>query len=163
VEIAAILDTTPTAVNSVLQRARATLEGPVAPGPAGLDPQDPVARRLVEAYVTAFERADVAAITQLVTADVVLEMPPVATWFAGRDDFGRFMTTVFARRGGGWRMTVTAANGQPALVAYAPGTAGTLEMHSYQVLDVQPAGIQRTTVFYDQALMVHLGVPAQPT
>jgi RNA polymerase sigma-70 factor (ECF subfamily) len=56
-------------------------------------------------------------------------------------------------------MIPTRANGQPALIAYAGTDAGTIGPHSYQVLDVGAGGIRRTTVFYDQALMAHFGVP----
>ena len=155
-EIADALDTTPAAVNSALQRARATLAG--ASGEPSLDPDDPVARRFVEAYAAAVERADVAAIRAFVTADVVLEMPPVPAWFVGSADFARFMDATLTRRTG-WRMIATRANGQPALIAYAGTDAGTIGPHSYQVLDVGAGGIRRTTVFYDQALMAHFGVP----
>ena len=155
-EIAAALDTTTAAVNSALQRARATLAG--AAGEPSLDPDDPAARRFVEAYADAVERADIEAIRALVTADVVLEMPPVPEWFVGPDDYARFMGAALARRTG-WRMIPTRANGQPALIAYASTDAGTIGPHSYQVLDVGAGGIRRTTVFYDQALMAHFGVP----
>ena len=94
--------------------------------------------------------------------DVVLEMPPVPTWFRGRADYRAFMAGVFARRGTGWCMQATRANGQAAFVAYAPNPSGDLEMHSYQVFSVQPGGIGRATVFYDQVLMRHLGVPPGP-
>jgi RNA polymerase sigma-70 factor, ECF subfamily len=161
-EIATILDTSTPAVNSALQRARATLEGTAERAPAGLDPGDSTCRRFVDAYVAAFERADVAAITELVTADVILEMPPVPAWFAGRRDYRQFMTVVFERRPGKWRLLPTRANGQPALIVYSPGPAGTFQTHSYQVLDVRPAGIHRQTVFYDQQLMAHVGIPASP-
>jgi RNA polymerase sigma-70 factor (ECF subfamily) len=150
-EIAAILDTTPAAVNSALQRARTTLAG-ASIAPPGLAPDDADCRRFVDAYVRAFERADVAAITELVTVDVMLEMPPVPMWLRGATDYGRFMTAVFERRGGGWRMETTRANGQPALITHAPGHHGALEAHSYQVLDVRPDGIARNTVFYGFAL-----------
>jgi RNA polymerase sigma-70 factor (ECF subfamily) len=161
-EIAELLDTTTPAVNSALQRARVTLAGPSGPPPPGLRPDDARCRRFVDAYVAAFERADPAAITALVTADVILEMPPVAAWFAGPDHYAEFMAGVFERRPGPWRLVPTVANGQPALVAYCPGPAGTFDMHSYQVLDVTDAGIRRQTVFYDQAFMAAVGVAAAP-
>ena len=72
------------------------------------------------------------------------------------------MAGVFERRPGAWRLVPTRANGQPALVAYCPGPAGTFDMHSYQVLDVTEGGIRRKTVFYDQVLMAAVGVPAAP-
>jgi len=161
-DIAELLDTTIPAVNSALQRARAALAGPARPPAPGLRPDDARCRRFVDAYVKAFERADPAAITELVTADVILEMPPVAAWFAGPDDYRAFMAGVFERRPGAWRLVPTRANGQPALVAYCPGREGSFDMHSYQVLDITEAGIRRQTVFYDQGLMAAVGVPAAP-
>jgi RNA polymerase sigma-70 factor (ECF subfamily) len=161
-EIAELLDTTTPAVNSALQRARATLAGPAGPPPPGLRPDDARCRQFVDAYVEAFERADPAAITALVTADVILEMPPVAAWFAGPSDYQQFMAGVFERRPGAWRLVPTRSNGQPALVAYCPGPEGTYDMHSYQVLDITEGGIRRQTVFYDQVLMAAVGVPAAP-
>ena len=91
--------------------------------------------------------ADAAAIAELVTLDVVLEMPPVPIWFRGRADYRRFMEHVFERRPRWW-VTATRANGQPALVAEIPGPAGSRVLHSYQVLDVNALGVRRTTVFY---------------
>ena len=32
-----------------------------------------------------------------------MEMPPVALWYRGRRDYGRFMDRVFALRGPGWQ------------------------------------------------------------
>jgi RNA polymerase sigma-70 factor (ECF subfamily) len=159
-ETAAILGTTATAVHSAHQRARATL-ATKAVRADDLDPEDDRCRTLVDAYVRAFERADVDAIARLVVDDVVLEMPPVPFWLRGRDDYRRFMAGVFARRGGGWRMVPTRANGQPALVAYSPG-AGTLAVHSYQVFSVRPEGIARVTTFHDHALLSRIGVPPHP-
>ena len=55
VETAEILDTTTAAVRSALQRARATLAAQRVPGP-GLEPDDPRCRRIVDAYVVAYQR-----------------------------------------------------------------------------------------------------------
>ena len=76
-EVAAALDTTPAAVNSGLQRARARL-GELGIGEDQVD--EPAAadqRALVDRYVTAFVDADLSALAGLLTEDVVLEMPPV--------------------------------------------------------------------------------------
>src|SRR5262249_53613308 len=73
-----LLATTPAAVNSALQRARARLAG-VAEDQID-EPAEPDLRATVDAYVTAFENADVTALTRLLTKDAVLEMPPVAVW-----------------------------------------------------------------------------------
>jgi len=71
-ETAVILETTATAVNSSLQRARARL-GAVAPLEDELDePADAARRELLDRYVAAFENADVAQLTRLLTDDAVL-------------------------------------------------------------------------------------------
>src|SRR6516162_5881479 len=75
-------------------------------------------RATVDAYVTAFENADITALTRLLTADAILEMPPMAAWYAGREDYGRFIARVWAMRGTDWRMVRVAGNGQPAVAAY---------------------------------------------
>ena len=160
VEIAELLGTTPAAVNSALQRARTTLARRGGRPAGSVD--DAAARRFVDAYAAAFARADLGAIRELVTADVILEMPPVPVWFAGRDDFVRFMERVYATRGTGWRMVPTSANTQPAATAYAPHDAGAVALHSYQVFDVDGGGISRVTVFYDHPMLRRLGVPGSP-
>ena len=77
-EVAELLETTPAAVNSALQRARAHLAD-VAPTDDELaEPDDANLRALVDRYCAAFENADVAALTELLQADVKLEMPPFA-------------------------------------------------------------------------------------
>jgi RNA polymerase sigma-70 factor, ECF subfamily len=119
-------------------------------------------RRRVEADAAAFERADVAAIRELVTLDVILEMPPVPVWFAGRDDDAAFMERLFATRGSGWQMVVTAANTQPAAIAYLPGDEGGCSVHSYQVFDVAEDGVTRVTVFYGQPMLARLEIPGAP-
>jgi RNA polymerase sigma-70 factor (ECF subfamily) len=83
-----------------------------------------VNRLLVDKYVAAFERADVAALRALSTEDAVLEMAPLAIWLRGRDDYARFVEHAFEMRGRDWRVCVTAANGQLAFGAYVATEAG---------------------------------------
>ncbi|BDO43780.1 RNA polymerase subunit sigma-70 [Cellulomonas sp. NTE-D12] len=148
-EVAAQLGTSTASVNSALQRARATIATAAPEEDLLGDPDDSSVRDLVERYVAAFEAADVDALVQLLTADVVLEMPPVPLWFLGADDYGRFIARVFARRGTGWRMLPLRANGQPALAAYAPEPGGGHRLHTLQVLTVGARGIERNAVFQD--------------
>ncbi len=64
------------AVNSALQRARAHL-AQLAPAEDDLrEPADPADRMLLDRYATAFESADIAALTELLRADATIEMPP---------------------------------------------------------------------------------------
>jgi RNA polymerase sigma-70 factor (ECF subfamily) len=80
-------------------------------------------------------------------------MPPVPLWYRGRTDYGRFIAHIFARRGTGWRMVATSANGQPALAAYCPDGTGVLRLHTLQVLTVTSDGISRNVVFQDPKVL----------
>ncbi|WP_182905106.1 nuclear transport factor 2 family protein [Microbispora sp. H13382] len=118
----------------------------------------PACRELLDRYVAAFEKADVDALERLLREDAVLEMPPFLSWFSGREEFGRFIRWVCARRGP-WRMAPARANGQPALAAYADGD-GVLRAHSLQVLAIGKDGIARNVVFGSPALFAVFGLPA---
>ena len=65
-EVAALLDTTVSAVNSSLQRARATLRAGAPAGPAEVDGEQ---RRHLDRLVDAFARRDVARLVTLVRED----------------------------------------------------------------------------------------------
>ncbi len=156
-EVADMLATTPAAVNSALQRARARLAG-VAEDEID-EPAEPDLRATVDAYVTAFENADITGLTRLLTTDAILEMPPLAAWYTGREDYRRFMARVFAMRGTDWRMARVAANGQPAVVAYVGTAPGEYQLHSLHVLTVTRAGIGRNTVWAEPGVFAAFGLP----
>lgn len=162
-EVAAALGMTTAAVNSALQRARATL------GDAGLgedqidEPADPGHRARVERYVAAFESADLGALEKLLADDVVLEMPPFVNWFVGPERYVRFLARAFTLRGTDWRMEPARANGQPALAAYTRAGDGGYDLHSLQVLTVTDAGITRSTSFQDPRVFAAFGLPARLT
>jgi RNA polymerase sigma-70 factor, ECF subfamily len=151
-EVADILTTTPAAVNSGLQRARARLDTVSAAEDLIEEPSDPTSRSLIDQYVAAFESANVPALTRLLTDQVALEMPPVPLWLIGRAHYGQFIARVFRLRGRDWRMLPTTANGQPAVGAYCRGDHGNYEAHTLQVFSVTPAGISRNVVFQDPHL-----------
>ncbi len=104
--------------------------------------------------MAAFEAADVAALARLLADDVVMEMPPVALWLAGRPDYRTFMERVFAMRGPGWRLHPVRANGSWALATFArdPGTGG-VRPHSLQVLTVTAGLVRRCVTFADPAVL----------
>jgi RNA polymerase sigma-70 factor (ECF subfamily) len=149
-DVAGLLDTTTAAVNSALQRARATLAGAgVDPGSVA-EPDDERQREVVDSYVAAFEAADVPRLTALLQAEVVLEMPPMWNWYRGRGDYGGFMARLFRMRGTRWRTIPLAANGQAGIAAYVGGAdREAYALHTVQVFDVVEGRIARTTVFQD--------------
>jgi ketosteroid isomerase-like protein len=81
--------------NSALQRARKAVDQrvPRTAQQAELDAPGADGRReLVDAFVAAWERADVAAILELLAEDARFTMPPLPAWFLGREDIGGFFT-----------------------------------------------------------------------
>ncbi|NUW35834.1 sigma-70 family RNA polymerase sigma factor [Nonomuraea sp. SMC257] len=157
-EVAAQLDTTVPAVNSALQRARATLANT-----HGIDeisePDDPKVRATIERYARAFEAADVPALVRLLTQDAILEMPPVPLWYRGSHHYGLFMRRVFDMRGTGWAVEHLTANGQPALAAYTPEPGGGHRLHTLQVLTITGGLVARNVVFADPAVFRAFDLP----
>ena len=159
-EVADILATTPAAVNSGLQRARARLDDVSAAEDRIAEPSDPATRALIDQYVAAFETADVPALTRLLTDQVVMEMPPVPLWFVGPQHYGQFIDRVYRMNGPHWRMLRTTANGQPAVGAYVRHDTDAYQAHTLQVFSVTPSGISRNVVFWDRHLFELFGLPA---
>ena len=158
-ETAEVLESTPAAINSALQRARAHL-AEVAPDEENVaEPEDAQLRAMVDRYCAAFENADVAALTELLQADVKLEMPPLAAWFTGRDAVMGFLTTRAIAPAGDVVMLPTAANGQPAVAEYRRAADNVMRAHSIHVLTAGAAGIAAIVVFLDPALFSAFGLP----
>jgi RNA polymerase sigma-70 factor, ECF subfamily len=159
-EVAEQLGTTVPAVNSALQRARAALAEVDDLGDI-TEPADPQARAVIDRYARAFEAADVPALVRLLTDDAVLEMPPVPLWYRGSRDYGMFIDRVFQMRGTGWAIRHLAANGQPAIAAYAPEPGGGHRLHTLQVFTVTGGRVAHNVVFADPVVFQVFGLPAQ--
>jgi RNA polymerase sigma-70 factor (ECF subfamily) len=159
VEVAEQLETTVPAVNSALQRARAT----IAQHGGGLgeveEPRDAAARAVVDRYARAFEAADVPALVRLLADDAIMEMPPVPLWYRGRRDYEQFMYRVFELRGTGWTTRGLSANGQPAFAAYSPESDGGHRLHTLQVFTVVGGLITSNLVFADPAVLRAFELP----
>ena len=161
-EAAELLEMSTAAANSALQRARAQIAN-LAPAEDDIvEPDDPKVKELLAGYAAAFETADVAGLTELLRADAVLEMPPLAAWFAGRDLVSRFLQRRVLVRPGEFALRPLRANGQPAFAAYMRGTAGDFEAHAIQVLTVTSGGISRIVSFNDGGLFPAFGLPDHP-
>jgi RNA polymerase sigma-70 factor, ECF subfamily len=158
-EVAELLGTTPTAVNSSLQRARVRLAEVAPTEEDAVEPDDAERRELLDRYCAAFENADMAALTELLRADVKLEMPPLAVWFTGRDTVIRFLAARAFTKAGDIVMVQTAANAQPAVAEYRRNADGVMRAHSIHVLTMGAAGIAAITVFLDPALFSAFDLP----
>jgi RNA polymerase sigma-70 factor, ECF subfamily len=119
-EVGEALDSTPTSVNSALQRARRTLDErlPETSQQATLRTLgDDCVRDLVERFTSAFERDDVPAIVSLLSEDAKFAMPPYPGWYQGR----AAIADSWLMPGGPpprLRYVSTSANAQPALATY---------------------------------------------
>ena len=158
-EVAELLETTPAAVNSSLQRARARLAEVAPTEEDAAEPGDAQRRELLDRYCAAFENADMAALAELLRADVKLEMPPLAVWFTGRDTVMRFLAARAFTKAGDIVMVQTAANAQPAVAEYRRNADGVMRAHSIHVLTMGAAGIAAIAVFLDPALFSAFDLP----
>jgi RNA polymerase sigma-70 factor (ECF subfamily) len=146
-EAAELLDTSVAAVNSALQRARATLAGVnVDPRPAALE--EPEAA-LLERYVDAFERYDIETLVKLLHEDAVQSMPPFALWLQGAENIGRWMVQPGPDECRGSRLLATSANGSPAFGQYRPDPAGGFKPWAIQVLEISAGKIAGMSFFLD--------------
>lgn len=158
-EVAEMLETSTAAVNSALQRARARLAdaGPTLDELG--EPTEPELRDVLDRYMAAFEHADVDALAELLRADVELEMPPIPTWFTGRDAVCAFLARVVLHTADQWRLVPTRANGAPALAMYRRAPDGSFQAHGLDVLSLAGGRVSRIVAFNDAALVAKFGLP----
>ena len=159
-EVAELLDTTVASVNSALQRARASLDGPGGAVAAPAEPLDDEQQALLARYVDAFERYDMDALTSLLHEDATWSMPPYELWLQTHRDIRRWcLGPGIGCRGS--RLIPTMANGAPAFGQYKPDPAGGLQPWSLQVLDLSAGGISGIVFFLDTEKFFPLfGLPA---
>ena len=158
-EVAGLLGTSTAAVNGALQRARAHLAQAAPAEDEISEPADPGVQALLGRYATAFENADVAGLIRLLRDDAVFEMPPIPTWYVGREPIGRFLAARVLLRPGDFRLLPAAANGQPAFAAYLRAKGGVHRAHGVCVLTVTPSGLSRVVSFNDPGLVATFGLP----
>jgi RNA polymerase sigma-70 factor (ECF subfamily) len=121
-ETAELLDTTVASVNSALQRARAAVEArvPEQTQQATLRALgDDAIRELVDRYVDAWERCDVDAFVAMLAEDATFAMPPLRSWYEGRDAIATWAAQSPLCGDWRWRAVPARANGQLALGFYA--------------------------------------------
>jgi RNA polymerase sigma-70 factor (ECF subfamily) len=157
-EIADVLETSPAAVNSGLQRARARLAAAHVDEDRLRQPADPDSRAVIDQYVAAFRDADIAALKQFLARDAILEMPPFLNWYAGPDDYAEFIAWVFRVRGTDWQLLPLGANGQPGVAAYARTPDGDYQLHTLWVMSVTQGRIDRDVVYSDPVIFGLFGL-----
>jgi RNA polymerase sigma-70 factor (ECF subfamily) len=145
VEAAELLDTTVPAVNSALQRARATLgERPDQSHQAPLDDDDAI---LLDRYADAFERYDIAELVSLLRADAIQSMPPFSLWIQGAEQIGEWMVQPGPSGCRGSRLVPMRANGCPGFAQYRPDPDGGFVPWGLHILEISDGEVTSINTF----------------
>lgn len=157
-EAAEMLDMSVAAVNSALQRARATLDARnPAVTPRELSNEQ---TRLVTRYMEAFEQYDIEALKTLLHEEATHSMPPYDLWLRGPESITTWMVTAGIGCKGSRLLPVNAC-GTPAFAQYRQGGA---QAWALITLDIQGDRIANVTNFLDvETLFPRFGLPLQLT
>jgi RNA polymerase sigma-70 factor (TIGR02960 family) len=161
-EVAAMLDTTEAAVNSLLRRARTTLENrlPAARRERAPLPNSQSERDVIGRFADAVEAGDTDAVVALLTDDAWLRMPPQPFEYQGAAAIGRFLHDRERFRGGPLRLVPTRANGQPAFGCYFPAPHTNIARpYGLLVLTLAANAVAELTWFADSSVFPHFGLP----
>jgi RNA polymerase sigma-70 factor (ECF subfamily) len=155
-ETAEALDTTVASVNSALQRARKAVDerAPERSQQATLRALgDDGIRQIVERYIDAMGRADVDAVVAMLAEDAAWSMPPLASWFGGRDAVREFLRRGPLSGEWRWRHLPASANGQPAVAVYHWDEAsGTHLPFALDVMTLDGDRIRQITAFITRTI-----------
>ncbi|HEV8581809.1 MAG TPA: RNA polymerase subunit sigma-70 [Thermoanaerobaculia bacterium] len=167
-EVAAALGTSVAAVNSSLQRARATIDQSRAQAddPPARPLRDKQETEMAARYVHAWEAGDMDAIVSMLTVDALHAMPPWPSWFVGREAlrvlYSGYEVWGERPRPGVFRVLPTALNGELAFAEYCREQAG----GPYQALaltvatlDASGTSIVEKVSFVSPELFSKLGFP----
>jgi RNA polymerase sigma-70 factor (ECF subfamily) len=150
-ETASLLDTSVAAVNSALQRARATLQEHLPPRRAEWSAGEPSAeeRALLARFIDAHERCDAAAALAIASQDLRITMPPQPFRYDGLATIAPLLERAFGEeRHGDWRLVPTRANRMPTAASYLrrPGDS---EFRAFKldVLRIDNGAIAEITTF----------------
>jgi RNA polymerase sigma-70 factor (TIGR02960 family) len=151
-ETATLLEMSTPAVNSALQRARATM----AQRPARERPTGQISayeHELLAKFIEAHERGDHDASLAIAREDIRITMPPHPLFFEGRAAMAELCERAFGSRDGTggmgqWRLVATAANRMPTAASYllAPGDT-VFRAFKFDVLRIEGDWIAETTTF----------------
>ncbi len=156
-DTAQILDMTEAAVNSALQRARATLAERKAPS----DPPSDYERKLLDRMIDAHNRSDVDASIALMREDIRITKPPLPMCFDGLATVEPMLRHAFGEgQVGHWRLVPVAANRMPAFASYLRKWGDTeFRAFKFDLVRLVDGRIAEITTFNDK-LFPAFGLPA---
>jgi RNA polymerase sigma-70 factor (ECF subfamily) len=147
-ETATLLETSVPAVNSALQRARATMQSHLperrAEWSAG-DPSDEE-RALLERFIDAHQRGDAALAVSIASEDLRITMPPYPYLFEGLATIAPLLERALSE--GDWRLVPTMANRMPTAASYLREPGDTIHRaFKFDVLRIADGRIAEITTF----------------
>ncbi len=158
-EIADCLETTTAAVNSALQRARATL---ASRDVRFEEPLSNEASDLLDRYVDLFHRYDVDGLVALMREDATMSMPPIALWLRGPSSVRDWLLGPGAECRGS-RLVPVEASGVRAFAQYRKAPEG-YRGWGLIVLETDGGAITEWNTFLDvETLFPRLGLPLEMT
>jgi RNA polymerase sigma-70 factor, ECF subfamily len=162
-EVAETLETTPASVNSALQRAHKSVDErlPAQSQQTTLRSLgDAALRDLVGAYVDAWERGDVDAVVAMLADDAVIAMPPMPTWYRGRDSVAAFLRARPLSGETRWRLVPIRSAGQLAFGHYIwDEEQRGFRPHGINVLTLDGPRIGEITAFITPEAFRWFGLP----
>jgi RNA polymerase sigma-70 factor (ECF subfamily) len=161
---AALLDTSVAAVNSALQRARATMAEHLPSRRADWSAGEPSVEELelLRKFIEAHERNDAAAVVAIAGRDLRITMPPHPFLFQGLDAIAPLLERAFGEdRDGDWRLLPTGLNRMPAAASYLR-RLGESSFHAFKfdLLRIEGGVIVEITTF-EPALFAACGLPLE--
>jgi RNA polymerase sigma-70 factor, ECF subfamily len=164
-ETAETLETSVASANSALQRARATVEErlPDQSQQATLRALgDDALGEIVDAFVAAWERGDIDAVAAMLAQEAIIAMPPMPTWYHGRDAVVGFLRRSPLAPGMRWRVIPARASGQVAFGFYLwRDEARAFTAHDIIVLTMDGARIAELIAFLEPETFRHFGLPGE--
>ncbi len=164
-EVAVALDQTVPSVKSSLHRARATLakhHPTLHHENITASITDEELSNQLDLYVKAWETADVDGLVALLRDDSTFSMPPIPSWYRGRQNIGGLVRkTIFGGQASGrWRLLPTRANSQPGFGLYRLNEGKTYDGYGIQVVTFDGNQISDITTFRDPSLMKFFDLPS---
>lgn len=159
-EVAECVDMTVAAVNSALQRARATLAGRnLTPSGAPIE-QEEHEEALVDRYVDAFHRYDVDALVSMLREDAVMSMPPYSFWLRGPESIRQWLDGRGSVCRGSRLVPIEASGGLAFAQYHAGGPDGSFLPWGIVILESADGRIVSWNTFLDtETLFPKFGLP----
>jgi RNA polymerase sigma-70 factor (ECF subfamily) len=159
IDTATLLETSVAAANSALQRARATMQEHLPARRSEWSAGAPSAaeRELLDRFIDAHERGDVALAVSIASQDLRITMPPYPQLFEGLATIAPLLERALSE--GEWRLVPTLANRMPTAASYLRQAGDThFRAFKFDVLRIENGRIAEITTF-GPSLFPAFGLP----